>query len=242
LRFPQAFQSAKILSAITSYSSVVLGPEIFETNLKHVQIIPLSKRDALIILITDTGHIEKHTMFLPDSIDVSELEKIVNILNERLKGVPIYKLRSKLHAEVAKLLEAHVKNFEQVLAILNDALTTEKQEKVFYGGKTNLLIQPEFRDIEKARLLYSILEEDSIVERLFRTDTAGIHVKIGHENELEAFENCSIITASYTIGGEHMGTIGILGPTRMEYRRVIGIIDHFSKDLTKLLTHLYQKE
>lgn len=235
-------QSAKILSAITSYSSVVLGPEIFETNLKHVQIIPLSKRDALIILITDTGHIEKHTMFLPDSIDVSELEKIVNILNERLKGVPIYKLRSKLHAEVAKLLEAHVKNFEQVLAILNDALTTEKQEKVFYGGKTNLLIQPEFRDIEKARLLYSILEEDSIVERLFRTDTAGIHVKIGHENELEAFENCSIITASYTIGGEHMGTIGILGPTRMEYRRVIGIIDHFSKDLTKLLTHLYQKE
>lgn len=234
-------QSAKILSAITSYSSFVLGPEVFETNLKHLQIIPLSRENALILFITDTGHIEKHTILLPTGIDIGELEKTVNILNERLQGVPIFKLRVELHQEVAKIIEAHVQNYQQVLDLLNDAFLMEKPEKVFYGGKTNLLIQPEFQDVEKARLLYSVLEEDSVIERLFRSETAGIHVKIGQENELEAFENCSIITASYEIGGKHMGTIGILGPTRMEYRRVIGIIDYFSKDLTKLLTNLYQK-
>lgn len=233
--------SAKILSAITSYSSVVLGPEIFETKLKHLQIIPFSLERVLILFITDTGHIEKFTTPLPERIDPSELEKTVNILNERLKGVPIYKLRQKLREEATKLLEAHVKNYEEVLDLLNEAFSIEKNEKVFYGGKTNLLSQPEFQDVEKARLLYSILEEDHIVERLFRADTAGVQVKIGHENELEAFENCSIITTSYMIGGEHMGTIGILGPTRMEYRRVIGIIDYFSKNLTEFLMHLYQK-
>lgn len=235
-------QSAKILSQVTSYISVVLGPELLTTKLKHVQIITLSKTKAVIILVMDTGHVENYSLTLPENIDSSDIEKVVNILNERLKGIPLYKIRSVLNKEVAKVMKAHVENYAHVIEMISRALDYEKPERVFYGGKTNLLTQPEFRDVEKVRSLYSFLEEEQLVQQLFRTDESGIQVKIGEENELEPFQNCSIITATYSIGGKSMGTIGILGPTRMEYKRVISIVDYLSKNLTKTLTALYQRD
>jgi heat-inducible transcriptional repressor len=234
-------QSAKILSSITSYISIALGPEMFDARLKHMQMISLTDHTAVMIIVTDTGHVENHTVTLPSIIKAAELEKVVNILNERLRGVPLFQLKTRLNNEVAKVLKVHVSNYQQVVSFLNTSFEHEKQEKVFYGGRTNLLTQPEFRDVEKVRLLLNILEEDALVQQILRTDSTGIHVRIGQENNVEAFESCSIITASYSIGGKHMGTVGIVGPTRMEYRRVIGVLDYISKDLTKVLTDLYQR-
>jgi heat-inducible transcriptional repressor len=233
--------SARVLSNMTSYISLVLGPEMFETTLRNIQIIPLSKGSAILILVTDTGHVENQTISVPESIEASDLERTVNILNERLMGVPLYKLRDKLHTEVGNVLRNHIKDYEHVLKMLAPSLDVEKPEKVFYSGKTNILSQPEFRDIDKVRMLLNMLEEDKTMHQILRSPHSGIQVKIGQENKLEAFDNCSLITASYSIGGKHMGTIGILGPTRMEYRRVIGVVDTLSKDLTKLLTNLYQR-
>ncbi|ARK29310.1 heat-inducible transcriptional repressor HrcA [Halalkalibacter krulwichiae] len=233
--------SARVLSNMTSYISLVLGPEMFESTLKNIQIIPLGKGSAILILVTDTGHVENQTIVVPESIDASDLERTVNILNERLMGVPLYKLRDKLQFEIKDVLREHVGNYEQVVKMIDPSLHIEKEEKVFYSGKTNILSQPEFRDVEKVRMLLNMLEEDKTMNQILRTPVTGIQVKIGQENKLEAFDNCSLITASYSIAGKHMGTIGILGPTRMEYRRVIGVVDTLSKDLTKLLTNLYQQ-
>ncbi|WP_017728415.1 heat-inducible transcriptional repressor HrcA [Halalkalibacterium ligniniphilum] len=233
--------SAQILSTITSYISVVLGPEMFETKLRNVQIIPISSQSVVVILVTDTGYVENQTIHLPDSVNPADLEMTVNILNDRLTGVPLFKLRHKIKTEVASVLRAHLNNYELVLEMLNKTFQTEKPEKVFYGGKTNLLSQPEFRDVEKVRDLLTMLEQDDLMHQIIRSNDNGIHVKIGQENNIEAFEQLSLITASYSIAGKHMGTIGILGPTRMEYRRAIGVIDYLSKDLTKLLTNLYQQ-
>ncbi|ADC50719.1 heat-inducible transcription repressor [Alkalihalophilus pseudofirmus OF4] len=234
-------QSAKLLSNMTSYISIVLGPEMFEAKLRSLQIIPLAKGSAILILVTDTGHVENQTIQLPDTIEASDIERVVNILNDRLMGVPLFKLRQKLNTEVSKVMRAHVTNYEQILSSLEHSLTNDRSEKVFYSGKTNLLSQPEFRDVDKVRMLLNMLEEDQLMQQILRAPHQGIQVKIGQENNLEAFDSCSMITATYSIGGKHMGTIGILGPTRMEYRRVIGVVDSVSKDLTKLLTNLYHE-
>ncbi|WP_100406739.1 heat-inducible transcriptional repressor HrcA [Bacillus solitudinis] len=234
-------QSARILSNMTSYISIVLGPEMFETKLRNIQIIPLSKNSAILILVTDTGHVENQTIQIPDSIEAGDLERIVNILNERLMGVPLFQLRMKLKKEIRDVMRAHVNNYEQVLSSLSNSFDIGKSEKVFYSGKMNLLTQPEFRDIDKVRVLLNMLEEEQTMNQILRAQKHGVQVKIGEENNLEAFDHCSMITASYSIGGKHMGTIGILGPTRMEYQRVIGVVDSVSKDLTKLLTSLYQQ-
>ncbi|MEH7298682.1 heat-inducible transcriptional repressor HrcA [Neobacillus drentensis] len=233
-------RSAKILSELTNYTSIVLGPATSINKLKRIQIIPLNKETAVAIFVTDTGHVENRTFSLPASIDVSDLEKTVNILNDRLAGVPLEDLNDKIYKEVAMLLRQHIHNYDLMLHTVADSLKMPVTEKLFFGGKTNMLSQPEFHDISKIRTLLTMIDQEEWIYNLIRKDSAGIHVKIGTENNISAMDNCSLITATYSVGVEKLGTIAILGPTRMEYSRVIGLLRLLSNDLTAVLTRLYQ--
>jgi heat-inducible transcriptional repressor len=233
-------KSAKILSDLTNYTSIVLGPAVSINKLKRIQIIPLNKETAVAIFITDTGHVENRTFKLPATVDVSDLEKTVNILNERLAGVPLDELNDKIYKEVAMLLRQHIRNYDLMMNTIAESFKIPVNEKLFFGGKTNMLSQPEFHDITKIRTLLNMIDQEEWFYNLIRKESAGIHVKIGRENNISAMDNCSLITATYSVGAEKMGTIAILGPTRMEYSRVIGLLQFLSKDLTSVLTKLYQ--
>ncbi|MCE7794194.1 heat-inducible transcriptional repressor HrcA [Salipaludibacillus sp. CUR1] len=234
-------QAAKVLSNLTSYTSIVLGPEVFESTLRQIQLIPISDNQAVVIIVTDTGHVENQTVHFPGTLESSELEKVVNILNKRLRGVPLVQLKEKLTEEISSILKQYINQYESTVEMLLEVFRTHQNEKVFYGGKTNILSQPEFHDVERVRNILNIFEEDALVSKLFRSDDHGLTIKIGEENHFEPFADCTIITATYSLDGKHMGTVGILGPTRMEYPRVISIMDYLSKDMTKLLTAWYQK-
>jgi heat-inducible transcriptional repressor len=233
-------KSAKILSDLTSYTSIVLGPAVSINKLKKIQIVPLNKETAVAIFVTDTGHVENRTFYLPPAIDGSDLEKTVNILNERLTGVPLEELNNKIYKEVAMLLRQHIHNYDFMLQAISDSLKMSVNEKLFFGGKTNMLSQPEFHDVSKIRNLLTMIDQEEWLYQLIREDSEGIHVKIGRENKNSAMENCSLITATYSVGTEQLGTIAILGPTRMEYSRVISLLKILSRDLTDVLTKLYQ--
>jgi len=233
-------RSAKILSELTNYTSIVLGPAVSINKLKKIQIIPLTKETAVAIFVTDTGHVENRMFSLPASVDASDLEKTVNILNDRLAGVSLENLNDKIYKEVAMLLRQHIHNYDLMLHTIADSLKMPIHEKLFFGGKTNILSQPEFHDISKIRTLLMMIDQEEWIYDLIRKDSAGIHVKIGTENNITAMDNCSLITASYSVGTEKLGTIAILGPTRMEYSRVIGLLQFLSRDLTAVLTKLYQ--
>jgi heat-inducible transcriptional repressor len=232
--------SAKILSELTNYTSIVLGPAVSINKLKRIQIIPLSKETAVAIFVTDTGHVENRTIHLPASFDSSELEKAVNILNERLMNVPLDELNVKISREVNVLLRQHIQNFDLMFNMITETFKMTANEKLFFGGKTNILSQPEFHDLTKIRSLLNMIEHEEWISELIRKKSAGINVKIGSENKNLAMENCSLITATYSIGAEKLGTIAILGPTRMEYSRVISLLQFLSNDLTSVLTKLYQ--
>ncbi|PYZ94236.1 heat-inducible transcriptional repressor HrcA [Salipaludibacillus keqinensis] len=234
-------QSAKVLSSLTSYTSIVLGPEVFESTLRQIQLIPISSSQAVVIIVTDTGHVESQTVQFPGDLEGAELEKVVNILNDRLRGVPLARLQDKLSVEISTLLKQYVNQYESMLKMLGEVFQTHQNEKVFYGGKTNILAQPEFNNVERVRNILNIFEEDTLVSKLFRSEGNGLTIKIGEENRFEPFDDCTIITATYSLDGNHMGTVGILGPTRMEYPRVISIMDYLSKDMTKILTAWHQK-
>ena len=107
-------QSAGILSELTQYTSIILGPEVFETRLRQIQIIPLSKDTAVVILVADSGHVENRTMKIPPSVSMSDIEKVVNIMNERLKDVPLISLKSTMMKEMATVLKKHIENYNQV--------------------------------------------------------------------------------------------------------------------------------
>ncbi|MCA0986103.1 heat-inducible transcriptional repressor HrcA [Guptibacillus algicola] len=233
-------QSAKILSELTQYTSIILGPEVFETKLRQVQIIPLSKETAVVILVADSGHVENQTITIPPSVSMSDIEKVVNIMNERLKDIPLVSLKSTMMQEMATVLKKHIENYNQVNTMLDNLFLYTNAEKVYYGGKTNILAQPEFKDVEKVRLLLNTFEQDDLMYNILRPEKKGIEVRIGQENDLEAMQECSIITADYFIEGKRMGSLALLGPTRMEYHRSMSLLGFLANDLTSTLTERYR--
>ncbi|MBP3038925.1 heat-inducible transcriptional repressor HrcA [Bacillaceae bacterium Marseille-Q3522] len=235
-------RSAKILSELTNYTSIILGPAVREHRLKKIQIVPLNKETAIAIIVTDTGHVENKMFHLPPAIDAGDIEKFVNILNDRLEGVPLDRLNHTIYKEIAVLLRQHLHHYDTMLSSIAGTLKISGREKMFFGGKTNMLSQPEFHDLEKIRSLMAMLEQEKSFYELIRGNPSGIHVKIGREIENAVIEDCSLITATYAVGKEQIGTIAILGPTRMEYSRVISLLQVLTNDLTAVLTKLYQNK
>lgn len=234
-------QTASIISQLTNYTSIVLGPEVFRDTLKHLQIIPLSDRQAVAIMVTHTGHVEKRSITVPERTMLNELEKLVNLLNDKLVGVPLYRIRSKMYSEISRELSRHTEQYEAMLHIVDQILNTDEHDRIYVSGTTNLMNQPEFHDVRKVKLIFDLFEDQDVMVRLFDPEESGVRVSIGQENELEAVSNCSIITSSFNIGGQQVGSIGILGPTRMNYSKLIGLIDYISQDFTRIIHRLYQQ-
>jgi len=231
---------ATMLSSLTNYTSIVLGPELLSTTLKHLQIVPLNDTTAVAIIVTNTGHVENKVVTIPDGMSVSDIEKMVNLLNARLSGVPLLQFKSKLHNEISYELGRYVAKYEELMSMIESVLQSDEEDRIFVGGTTNMLTQPEFKDVGKVKGILDLFDEAHTLVKLFSEASPGIQVRIGAENSVEAISNCSLITASYSIDGQLLGTIGILGPTRMEYGKVINLLDYLSKDMAVLLARWYK--
>ncbi|MCO7175670.1 heat-inducible transcriptional repressor HrcA [Sporolactobacillus kofuensis] len=227
--------TAKVLSEFTNYTAIMLGPELLEMKLKHIQMVKLSQTQGVLIIVTDTGHVENRVVSFPETIRAEDIEKIVNILNDKLKMVPLFNLQSRLNDELASVLRANIRDYKKVMALLNNSFAINDPEQIFYSGKNNILSQPEFQDVEKIISLLNVLEGKEIVRELMNMPTRGLHIRIGRENKLNGFEECSLITTTYSVGSEHLGTVAVIGPKRMAYPRVVTLIDLVSKLLTENL-------
>lgn len=227
--------SVDVLSQLTNYTTIMLGPNETETKLKQVQIVPVSANMAVAILITDAGHVEHKSFPVPTVINVRDLEKVVNILNERLVGVPISQLTQKLETEVYRLMKKHIKNYEIMYEYLKSVVTYDEPVKLYVSGQTNLLTQPEFNDVEKIYEFFTFLEdEEEVINLLLTNDSGGIKVKIGSENKVDAVKDFTLITTSYHLHSGQRGTIGIIGPTRMKYREALTLLNALSNELTEI--------
>lgn len=225
-------ESANILSELTTYTTILLGPDVQKHRVKKFQIVPLTEQTAVAIIVTDNGHVENKVLTLPPGFNPTEIEKIVNILNERLVGVPLYDLPAKLQTEALSVLKQHVNASESMIQSLLSISGHQNEGKVYYGGKSNMLNQPEFTDLNKVRMLMDLIDKESQVQTLFNQHDSGIQIRIGSENNHLAMENCSVITASFLVG-EEQGAIAIIGPTRMDYKRVVTLLEVMRSSLSQ---------
>ncbi|WP_163970050.1 heat-inducible transcriptional repressor HrcA [Oceanobacillus halotolerans] len=234
-------KTAEVLSDLTNYTSIILGPEIFEAKLRQLQFVTTSPQTAVAILVTNTGHVEHRSFTVPNKINASDLEKMVNILNDRLYNVPLVQLPHKLNREIVSLMKNYVDDFERTYDYLKAAFLHDHPVKLYVSGKTNILMQPEFKDVEKIRSFYRMMENEDEIASLLKNGTNGIKVTIGNENKIEAIKDFSLITAPYRLGDNQMGTIALLGPTRMEYKKVITLLNTLSHEMTDVL-HVWYKQ
>lgn len=231
-------QTSHVLSNLTNQTAIVLGPQVFQEKVRRIDLIPLGSGRAVAILVTDSGHVEDRQVKLAEDLPMDELAAIVQALNEKLVGVPLAKLKSRMYREIAARLADTVGRYEDALEWLDDLLSAHLgDERVYIGGASNILNQPEFQDVEKVKPLLSLLETSTTAGLVLGGDeTAGVQVRIGQENEVASLQDCTVISATYSVSGSIVGRIGILGPTRMNYARIIQILDYTSRTLTKILT------
>jgi heat-inducible transcriptional repressor len=230
-------QTSKILVQMTKYPSVVLSPQFQTAIFRHIQLVKLSSTTILVLIVTDTGYVENKIINVQTEVSSEELDRISELLNRKLRGVSLKDLQSSLLNDIDSELVLHDQLFNESIKLLIKAIANRTTERVYIDGAIKILEQPEFTDLQKFKPLMNALEEEERLYKLLsRNSGRGAQVKIGHENEELGLNDCSVITSSYEIAGRTVGVIGVLGPTRMDYAKVLPIVEYTSSILSELLT------
>ncbi len=230
-------QAMNLLSQITNYTTIALGPSARNSRVKKIELIPLYDNISVLLVITNLGHVESKNITLPKGTNLEELARIIQIFNEVLFDVPISQVSEKLHydinhEQIKELLQYNKKILEAFL----DAFTRFAQSKFYLSGQSNMLYQPEFSDLERVRELMNFFEKNDMLKLIDHSDNKGLTVRIGQENQISAMKDCSVIMVPYKVNQVEQGTIAVVGPTRMEYQKVIPLLKYLAAHLTKLNT------
>lgn len=228
--------TSKILSQMTSYTSMVLTPFYGNNVLRHIKLLPFEEGKAVMIIVLDNGHVEHRLMEVPEYLGEDEFATISAILDENLRGLTLEQWRPSLVQSIHKELKHNSELLQDLLSHIEHSLEGEQEQKVFMGGALNILDQPEFKQLERVRPILELLEHEEIIKDvLVPVSQEGVTVRIGTENKIEGMKDCSLITATYRVEGRVIGTLGVLGPTRMEYSRVISVVEFLTSALTEAL-------
>lgn len=222
-------ECVKIISEITNYTSIVLGKSSKDNELKQVSVIPLSDNKIVALVCTDKGIVENKQFTLSSNIYIDEVVKTSEIINKMLVGTPIDEVSSRLEFDIKPIIAKKVTQYEAVYNIFYDAFNdfTKNSSNVFFSGKTNMLKQPEYSDADSIKNIISKFEDENLIKNIEEKDN-GVNVYIGEESEFD--NDVTVIKTKYNINGEE-GTIAIVGPKRMEYDRVIGLLDYINKNI-----------
>ena len=229
-------KSCDILSQMTSLTSVVLGPESKYQTLQHIQLFPLTERSAVAVFITDHGHTENKTFHFNTEVSIDDIKTCCNLLNDKLSGTPINEVVERMQ-EIEPLLASHVARHEVLFETFVSAFMKFDTEHVYCSGKTNMLYQPEFADIEKLKELMKMLEDSSLFRQIANHE-GNMAIEIGGENELIHMNDVAVVSSKFKVNDNEEGELMIVGPTRMQYSRVVALMEYMSK----VLEDLYRQE
>lgn len=220
-------KSCDILSQMTSLTSVVLGPESRSQLLQHIQLIPLTQRSAVAIFVTDHGHTENKTFHFNTDVSIEDIKTCTDLLNDKLSGTPICDVVDRMR-EIEPLLASHVARHEVLFEAFVNAFMRFATENVYCSGQSNMLYQPEFADIEKLKELMKMLEDSSLFRQIANHE-GSMAIEIGGEHELVQVDNVAVISSKFRIGDNEQGELMVVGPTRMQYNRVVALMEYMSK-------------
>lgn len=237
-RLDEAFQeTVRVLSRITRNVSLLIAPQATLCRFKYLQFLPFDATRVVVIVVTDTGVMDNRLMDIPSGTSPEELQRIAGALNHWLGGLAMPDIKMSLLEQIKAEILPRPELLDQALALLREATGGPGSgEKMYLGGASQILAQPEFRDVDKVRNLLSMLEEERLLYDILHTqDGNGVIVTIGKENKVSEIQDCSVIQASFRIDGQTVGTLAVLGPTRMEYARTMAAIEFMQKHMEQIL-------
>ena len=220
------------LSEITHYTTVAIGPDSSDNVITDVKFVLLGSRLLMAVILTDNGQIKETVIKYDEDITQSQIEGLNNIFNNRLRGKPLEKIDKPMEEYIISAMSDQANVIKPIINQLNRVIGEINQ--VYLEGANKVFDFPEFKKVETARNFLSILDtKEEMMEVLNSGLAEDINVYIGDENEKEELKDLSIITFKHKVFGKNMGTIGIIGPKRMDYSKVISIMKYINKKLNE---------
>lgn len=232
--------TSKLLALITNHAAVVLLPRLMSNEFQHIEFVRLRPRQILAIFVTKSGQVHNKILELTEDSTQEELESMTKYLNLKFQGMNLKDIRKKLLEEMANEKETYENILKEAIRLCQETLEDEDNAgEIFVGGTSNIFKYPEFvADLEKMKTLFETFEEKSKLVKLLDQclHGEGLYILIGSESQIQGMENCSFVTGTYRLGEGDIGALGVLGPKRMEYPRVIAVVDYISSILSRTLS------
>lgn len=220
------------LSEITHYTTVAIGPSSNTNIITDVRFVLLGSRLLMVVILTDNGQIKETVIKYDEDITQNQVDGLNNIFNNRLRGKPLEKIDKPMEEYILSAMNNQVNVIKPIIDQMNRVI--EARNEIYLEGANKVFDFPEFKKIETAKNFLSILDtKEEMLEVLNSGIAKDINVYIGDENEREELKDLSIITFKHTAFGKDLGTIGIIGPKRMDYSKVISIMKYINKKLNE---------
>ncbi len=235
-------ETSKILSIVSGQIGVVLAPRFSTTVLKHIEFVRLRNRLILVILISRSGIVQHRMIQIDEDLSQEELDRFSRYLDEILTDLTLVEVKEKILEEIEKEKITFDSILSKALKLSKRAFQNgvEEPKDIYIEGQANILNYPELLDIETMRAMFKAFEEKHIIIKLLdkSMSATGVQTFIGSENELIGVEGCSVVTSPYTKGSDALGTLGVIGPTRMDYSRVIPLVGYTARLVSEFLTKI----
>lgn len=235
-------QVAKLLANNTQYTSMISAPMMQQNRIKFIQLSQVDENNVLAVIMIEGNQVRSTLIHVDEELGAEALLKLNMLLNSNLSGLSVEQINLGLIAAIRQQAGEHAEMISQVIEAAAQAIRPDEDLKIYTSGAKNIFRYPELADHQKASRLISDLEEKqalgSIVQETLESDDngTGIQIYIGNEMQVASMQDCSVVTATYELGDGMRGTVGIIGPKRMDYDRVVGVL----RDIMKQLDDLYK--
>ncbi|MBM4351080.1 MAG: heat-inducible transcription repressor HrcA [Deltaproteobacteria bacterium] len=234
-------EACRVLSSFSHCLGVVWAPRLSELILQHIEFVKLKKHLTLAIFVSTTGIVQNRIIQMDEDLSQSDLDHLSDDLNELLTGLTLQQVREKLFSRMRMEKHSYDRLFRQAIHLGGKAFSSFDETDVFIEGRTNILSEPEFGNISIMADLLRAFEEKATMVKLLDQCMAprGVRISIGSESQVQEMETCSLVTSTYGCEGRVWGALGVIGPRRMNYSRIIPLVDYSAKLLSEMLDTYY---
>ncbi|MCY6484260.1 heat-inducible transcriptional repressor HrcA [Clostridium aestuarii] len=238
-------KSILLLSELTKLTCVVKMPSARNSRIKLIQLMNIDNNNILVTVITQNGLITNNIIRVSKPIDNDIIEKISKVLNSKLNNLTIQDINLKVINDIKNYLNKYEAIFDAIITVLYETLSKDGNSEIYCEGTANIFNYVEYNDIEKAKQFLSLIDNKQIMCKLFDDAICGehennnVHISIGKENFITDAQDCSVVSTIYSLGNKPLGSIGVIGPTRIPYSRVISVLTQFAETLNENINKIY---
>lgn len=238
-------KSIELLSELTNLTCIVKTTYPRNSYIRLIQLLNVDKNNILAVIITQNGIINNNVIKVNKDISNDVLQKLSNFLNEKLYNLTIQDINLEVINELKHGLTGYEDIFDAIITALYETLNKSDNSEIYCKGATNIFNYPEYNDIEKARQFLALLDNKKVLNELLKQEEnliqygTNVSISIGRENLIKDAQDCSVLSANYSFKNQILGTIGVIGPTRMQYSKTISLLTQFVRILNDNIGQIY---